>query len=72
MNSGNAQANGYMNQANAWNQGAQGVGNALMGGVGMYGGYRGWGGGSGGSGGTPATYTQNPDGVFDFSRTLRG
>jgi len=72
MNSGNAQANGYMGQANAWNQGAQGVGNALMGGIGMYGGFKGWGGGSGGSGGTPATYTQNPNGVFDFSGTLGG
>jgi len=55
MNAGNAQANGYIGQANAWNQGAQGVGNALMGGAGMYAGYKGWG---GGSGGTPATYTQ--------------
>jgi hypothetical protein len=50
-NIGNATANGAMGQANAWNAGAQGVGNALMGGVGMYGGMSGWGGGGGGGGG---------------------
>ena len=78
MNSGNAQANGYMGQANAWNQGAQGVGNALMGGVGMYGGYKGWGGGSGGSGSTGGRFggagqslaNYGQDTIADFSSYL--
>jgi hypothetical protein len=60
-NIGNATANGAMGQANAWNAGAQGVGNALMGGVGMYGGYSGWG---GGGGATPAASTGTYNGVF--------
>jgi hypothetical protein len=60
-NIGNATANGAMGQANAWNAGAQGVGNALMGGVGMYGGMSGWG---GGGGATPAASTGTYNGVF--------
>lgn len=50
-NIGQAQANKAIGQANAWNAGAQGVGNALMSGVGMWGSINGWGGGTN----TPAT-----------------
>ena len=57
---GNAQANGAMNRAAAFNSGLQGVSNAFAGGLGMYGAYGGFGaGGAGGIGGTvtgPGTY----------------
>lgn len=42
-NMGAATANGAINQANAWNAGAQGVVDSAMGGLGMYGSYKGWG-----------------------------
>jgi hypothetical protein len=59
-NIGQAQANKAIGQANAWNAGAQGVGNALMSGVGMWGSINGWGGGT--PAGNPSTGTYN--GVF--------
>jgi len=59
-NIGQAQANGAYGQANAWNAGAQGVGNAIAGGLGAYGAYKGWGAGSG----TPAASTGTYNGVF--------
>jgi hypothetical protein len=43
-NIGNAQANGAIGQANAFNAGLQGVYGSAMGGLGMYGSYKGWGG----------------------------
>lgn len=42
-NMGNAAANSAINQANAWNAGAQGVYDSAMGGLGAYGSYKGWG-----------------------------
>lgn len=59
-NIGNAQANGAYGQANAWNAGAQGVGNALAGGLGAYGAYKGWGAGSTPAAASTGTY----NGVF--------
>jgi hypothetical protein len=51
-NIGNAAAQGAYGRADAFNAGAQGVSNAVSGGLGMYGSYRGWGGTSGGTPGT--------------------
>lgn len=42
-NMGNATANGALNQASAWNAGAQGVVDSAMGGLGAWGAYKGWG-----------------------------
>jgi hypothetical protein len=39
---GNAAANRAYGKADAFNAGMQGVGNAFMGGIGMYGGSQGW------------------------------
>jgi hypothetical protein len=41
-NMGNAAANRAYGKADAFNAGMQGVGNAFMGGIGMYGGSQGW------------------------------
>ena len=56
-NIGNAAAQGAYGRADAFNAGAQGISNAVSGGLGMYGSYRGWG---GTSGATPAPGARPP------------
>jgi hypothetical protein len=62
-NIGQAKANSAYGQADAWNAGAQGVGNAIAGGIGAYGAYSGWGNGSAGNA-APAQMTGTYNGVF--------